>query len=360
MPMGEIDPVFIQAPEHRPKLSVKEAEGIPVIDMSPLLSSDDDSIISNTDPLAIQELVRQVGSACKEWGFFQVINHGAPLESKQRIESVGKKFFTQSLEEKKKVRRDTVKVMGYYESEHTKNVRDWKEVFDFTVEEPTLIPASIDPDDKEITQWYNHWPEYPPEMRETFQEYAHHMEKLGLKLMELIAMSLGLPSKRFHGFFKNQTSWIRLNYYPPCPNPDIVLGCGRHKDSGALTILAQDEVSGLQVRRKCDGQWVRLNPLPDAYIINVGDVIQVWCNDAYESVEHRVKLNPEKARLSYPFFLYPSHYTNVEPLEELTNEENPPKYTPYNWGKFFVTRKRSNFMKLDEENVQVANTSYHD
>lgn len=111
--------------------------------------------------------------------------------------------------------------------------------------------------------------------REAFQEYAHHMETLALKLMELIALSLGLTTKRFHGFFKDQTSWIRLNYYPPCPSPDLVLGCGRHKDSGALTVLAQDEVCGLEVKRKSDGEWVLVKPLPDAYIINVGDVIQV-------------------------------------------------------------------------------------
>jgi isopenicillin N synthase-like dioxygenase len=101
------------------------------------------------------------------------------------------------------------------------------------------------------------------------------MKTLALKIMELIALSLGLPPKRFHDFFKDETSWIRLNHYPPCPNPDIVLGCGRHKDSGALTVLAQDEVSGLEVRRKSDGEWVLVNPLPNAYIINVGDVIQV-------------------------------------------------------------------------------------
>ncbi|KEH40744.1 flavonol synthase/flavanone 3-hydroxylase [Medicago truncatula] len=347
--MVEIDQDFIQPPEHRPKLSIIEAENIPVIDLSPIL--DDSNNVKN--PLVIDELVRKIGSACKEWGFFQVINHGAPLESRQRIESVGKKFFGQKMEEKKKVRRDIVNVMGYYETEHTKNVRDWKEVFDFTVKESTLVPASIDPDDKEVTHWYNQWPEFPLEMRETFQEYAQHMKKLALKIMELIALSLGLPPKRFDDFFKDETSWIRLNHYPPCPNPDIVLGCGRHKDSGALTVLAQDEVSGLEVRRKSDGEWVLVKPLPNAYIINAGDVIQVWSNDAYESVEHRVILNAEKARLSYPFFLFPSHYTMVEPLKELTNDQNPPKYRPYNWGKFLATRKRSNFMKLDVENIQI-------
>ena len=111
--------------------------------------------------------------------------------------------------------------------------------------------------------------------REISQEYGQEMEKLAYKLMELIALSLGLPADRFHGFFKDQTSFIRLNHYPPCPTPELALGVGRHKDGGALTILAQDDVGGLEVKRKTDGEWVRVKPTPDAYIINVGDIIQV-------------------------------------------------------------------------------------
>lgn len=99
------------------------------------------------------------------------------------------------------------------------------------------------------------------------------------KLMELIALSLGLEQKTFEQFFKDDlaASFIRarLNHYPPCPSPDLALGVGRHKDTGALIVLAQDDVSGLQVKRKPDGEWVRIRPIPDTYTVNVGDVIQV-------------------------------------------------------------------------------------
>jgi isopenicillin N synthase-like dioxygenase len=111
-----------------------------------------------------------------------------------------------------------------------------------------------------------------PLTREACQEYAQEMVK---QLMELVALSLGLPGDKFHGFFKDQTSFIRLNHYPPCPSPHLALGVGRHKDDGALTILAQDNVGGLEVKRKTDGEWIRVNPTADAYIINVGDIIQV-------------------------------------------------------------------------------------
>ncbi|KAL6209707.1 hypothetical protein ACLB2K_020647 [Fragaria x ananassa] len=267
--MGEVDPAFIQDPEHRPKLSIIEAEGIPLIDLSAINYPN-----SSPDPEAIASIVREVGNACKEWGFFQVINHGVSSDKLQKIEADAKKFFPLPLKEKRKIRRDLNNVLGYFDTENTKNIRDWKEVFDFDVEDPTLVPASPDPEDDKETEWTNQWPEYPPEMREACQEYAREVEKLALKLMGLIALSLGLPEDRFKGYFKYQTTRIRLNHYPPCPSPELALGVGRHKDGGALTVLAQDDVGGLEVKRKTDGEWVRVNPTPNAYIINLGDTLR--------------------------------------------------------------------------------------
>ncbi|PON57004.1 Isopenicillin N synthase [Parasponia andersonii] len=332
----EVDPAFIQAPENRPKPTIAEARGIPLIDLSG----------------PIDHLVREIGGACGEWGFFQVINHGLPKEAHRKIESAAKEFFARPAEEKRRVRRDEVKVLGYYDTEHTKNVRDWKEVFDFTVDDPTLVPASSDPDDNQVATWTNHWPENLPGFREACEEYAQEVQKLSTKLMELIALSLGLSANRFSGYFKDQTTAIRLNHYPPCPIPHLTLGVGQHKDISVLSVLAQDDVAGLQVKRKTDGEWILVKPTPDAFIVNVGQILQVWSNDKYESVEHRVMVNSEKERLSIPFFLYPAHYTMVKPLEELTDEQNPAKYRACNWGKFFITRKGSNFRKLGVENIQ--------
>ncbi|KAL2455782.1 2-oxoglutarate (2OG) and Fe(II)-dependent oxygenase superfamily protein [Abeliophyllum distichum] len=319
--MGEIDESFIQSIEHRPKSISVEAEGIPVIDLSALNS---------------QDLVVQVGDACKNWGFFQVINHWVPSSCREKVELASRAFFRQPSEEKRKVRRDEANPMGFYDTEHTKNVRDWKQVFDFTVENPTVVPASHEPDDPELQEIVNQWPGYPPNFREACEEYAREIEKLAYKLLELISLSLGLPAEKFNGFFKNQTSFMRLNSYPICPIPHLALGVGRHKDSGALTVLAQDDVGGLEVKRKSDEEWV-----------------QVWSNDKYESVEHRVTVNSERERFSIPFFFNPSHNVMVEPLKELTTKQNPARYKPYNWGKFHTTRNISNFKKLNVENIQI-------
>lgn len=295
--MGEVDPDFIQPLEHQPKPSVLEAEGIPLIDLSPFDSQE-------SDAESLHRLVAEVGEACRKWGFFQVINHGVPSQVRDRIESASEEFFALPKEEKRKSSRDETNLFGYSDHEITKSVRDWKEIFDCTIENPTVIYASDDPDDRELKELTNQWPQYPPDLRqvplsltflyfiftininsflrklvsscrEVCEEYAAEMQKLTHKLLELIALSLGLQKDRFHGFFKHQTSFMRLNYYPSCPSPQLALGLGRHKDAGAMTVLYQDNVGGLEVKRKSDGEWIFVKPMSDAYIVNVGDLIQV-------------------------------------------------------------------------------------
>ncbi|ESW25153.1 hypothetical protein PHAVU_003G011800 [Phaseolus vulgaris] len=337
--MGNIDPAFVQSTEHRPKSKVVEVNEIPVIDLS---ESRDESLV-----------VSEIGKACEKWGFFQVINHGIPSELGKEVEIEAKKFFGRDLEEKRKVRRDEFNAMGYHDGEHTKNVRDWKEVFDYLVEDNAQVPSSYEPHDKDLRTLTNQWPQHSVDFRETMEEYSREVEKLAHRLLGLILSSLGLAADKFHGCFKNQLSMVRLNYYPPCPFPDLALGVGRHKDSSALTVLAQDDVGGLQVKRKSDGEWIPVKPCPDAFIINVGDIVQVWSNDKYESVEHRVVVNTTKERFSVPFFFFPAHHVTVKPCEELVNEQNPARFREYNYGKFFANRNRSDFKKRDVENIQI-------
>ncbi|XP_054777730.1 protein DMR6-LIKE OXYGENASE 2-like [Prosopis cineraria] len=340
--MGEIDPSFVQLPDNRPNPKTVDPDAvageIPVIDLS----------VWN------EELVQQVGSACQAWGFFQVINHGVPVELYKKVEICAKKFFEQSPEEKKKVKRDEMNPLGYYDGEHTKNVRDWKEIYDYLVKNSVQFPAFPDLQDQELRTISNRWPQYPAEFRETLEDYAGEVEKVAYRLLELVALSLGLPAQRLKGYFQDQQmSILRLNYYPPCPFPHLALGVGRHKDSGALTLLAQDDVVGLDVKRKSDGEWIPVKPLPNALVVNVADILQVWSNDKYESVEHRAVLNSEKGRISIPFFFFPDPHVVVKPLEELVNEQNPARYREYSYGKYYANRIYGDFKKREVDNLQI-------
>ncbi|PKA54316.1 Naringenin,2-oxoglutarate 3-dioxygenase [Apostasia shenzhenica] len=342
----KFDQAFVQAVEHRPKTAISEVGGIPVIDLAALDGG-------FQPPEAPKLLVAEIGAAAKDWGFFQVINHGVPAKLLEGIQSAAKGFFALPLEEKRRVKRGEGNPLGYYETEHTKNVRDWKEVFDLFVNETAENSATADSGEERTDAIRNRWPDYPPEFRSACEEYAKGLEKLAYQLLELLSLSLGLPANCLNKFFNDHTTRIRLNHYPPCPKPQLALGVGRHKDGGALTILAQDDVGGLDVRRKRDGEWVRVKPIPNSFIVNVGDIVQVWSNDEYESVEHRVSVNSERERFSIPFFFNPAFETNVRPLEELTSDENPAKYEEYNWGHFFRARRASNFKKMEKENLQI-------
>ncbi|PKA54315.1 Kinesin-like protein KIN12A [Apostasia shenzhenica] len=342
----QVDDAFIQVEEHRPKPSISVAGGIPVIDLSPLLANPIPDERDQPLPAALLGLVAELGKAFKDWGFFQVVNHGVPAVLLDRVYSAARDFFALPSEEKLRVRRGQENPVGYYDTEHTKNVRDWKEVFDFTANEPLRIDTTADSGEILTDLFWNQWPANPPDFRKACEEHTKALENLAFQLLELMSLSLGLPAKHLNDFFKEHTSFSRLNFYPPCPTPDLALGVGRHKDPGALTILAQDDVGGLDVKRKTDGEWVRVKPIPNAYIINLGDITQVWSNDEYESVEHRVSVNSERERFSFPFFFNPARETIIRPLNELTSEQNPAKYEAYNWDQFLKARNASNFKKL--------------
>eukprot|EP01018_Ginkgo_biloba_P002653 Gb_27202 [translate_table: standard] len=346
----EIDPSFVQSKEHRPKHSYtyydsSAGDRIPIIDLSLLQSC--------ADQKSLEALVFQVGKACREWGFFMVLNHGVPLDLPRRVKSAASVFYSLPLDEKRKIRRDDHNPLGYFDNELTENVRDWREVFTFVIRDAVQLPLHGEADNNEIQTLKNQWPQNPPDLREACESYAQAVEKLSFRLLELISQSLGLPTKRLNDYFSESSSFIRLNNYPACPAPQMALGVGRHKDGGGLTVLWQDEeVGGLEVRRK-DGQWVGVEPVTGSFVINVGDCMQVWSNDEYESVEHRAVVNEERQRFSIPFFFNPSHSVMVKPLAELVSVENPPKYREFNWGKFYKKRKDSNYKDLGVENLQI-------
>lgn len=175
--MGEIDPTFIQELEHRPKLAIIEAQGIPQIDLSPLVNL---SLADYNNATAIQGLVDQVHDGCKNWGFFQVINHGVPIEICEQLMSVAKKFFDQPVEEKRKVMRNEANPLGYCDTEVTKTVREWKEVFDFTAGVPMVMPTEGD----QTVEYANQWPNHPSELR--YKNTVVTIMKMPNRQLELI------------------------------------------------------------------------------------------------------------------------------------------------------------------------------
>ncbi|KAL4180300.1 hypothetical protein AMTRI_Chr13g124630 [Amborella trichopoda] len=342
-----IDASLVQPVDFRPKPDkVVHLEETPVIDFS---------ILHSPQSGNLESVISQMRKSLQEWDFFVIENHGLAPELFDNVRNAMAKFSSLPYEEKKKASRDLKNPWGYNDKDHTKNTRDWAEVLDYVVNEGFQIPANMEPDCKETVALKNLWPPNPEEFQKVCEDYGRETTKLASKLLEILALCLGLPADRLNRYFEETMTYVRLNHYPPCPSPDLALGKGPHVDASAFTLLTTDGVSGFEVRRKSDGEWVRVRPTVNSFIFVPGDIFQVWTNEKYNSLLHRVVVNSQQERFSMITVFTPSYHTLVQPLEEMVDEQDPPKYRPYKWGEFFMTRRLSNFMKLEKPVIQITN-----
>jgi isopenicillin N synthase-like dioxygenase len=288
--------------------------------------------------------------ACREWGFFQVVRHGLPEDVLIGLEGQMRAFFAQPSAVKLAVSRTAANPWGYYDQELTKNTRDWKEIYDFG------------PADEDSAVIRPQWPAALPAFRPALQAYYAACENLAFRLLAAVSVNLGMPPGHLRAAFEPApSSFVRLNYYPPCPmpeRPDGVrtptaghLGINHHTDAGALTVLLQDDQPGLEVFR--EGAWHLVEPRRDALVINIGDIVQVWSNDRYEAALHRVLANSTSARYSAPFFLNPAYQSHYAPLPSTVDAEHPARYRPINWGEFRARRAAGDYADVGDE-VQIG------
>jgi isopenicillin N synthase-like dioxygenase len=312
-------------------------DNVPVIDISGLPG----------DRVALTSLDR----ACREWGFFQIVGHGVPVALINALHWEMRRFFAQPAEAKQAIVRTADNAWGFFDHELTKNVRDCKEIFDVGPAETTGPLAGSTPQ----------WPTDLTGFKETILEHYGACESVGQRLVEAISLNLGMPANHLDGAFKpKHTSFLRLNYYPECDDaapadaPSVPtsgqLGINRHTDAGAVTVLLQDDQPGLQVFR--DETWHTIEPLAGAFVINIGDIVQVWSNNQYQAPLHRVLASGSDERYSAPFFYNPSYDTNYAPLSGVLDVD-PPCYRPINWGEFRAGRAAGDYADYGQE-IQIS------
>ncbi|KAI3949849.1 hypothetical protein MKW92_003313 [Papaver armeniacum] len=138
-------------------------------------------------------------------------------------------------------------------------------------------------------------------LREALEAYSSGSKTLTMILLGKMAKALRMDADEMEELFTDCLQRMKMNYYPPCPKPQQVLGLLPHTDAGALSIVLQlNETEGLQIRK--DGKWVPVKPIPGALLVNIGDMIEILSNGAYRSMEHRVIINPTMERLSIATF----------------------------------------------------------
>eukprot|EP00262_Sarcandra_glabra_P015923 TRINITY_DN5021_c0_g1_i1.p1 TRINITY_DN5021_c0_g1~~TRINITY_DN5021_c0_g1_i1.p1 ORF type:complete len:336 (+),score=37.15 TRINITY_DN5021_c0_g1_i1:76-1083(+) len=262
-------------------------------------------------------VVHEVSKASREWGIFQVVNHGVPVEVIQKLQSVGKEFFELPLEEKKKYSMvpgsGSIEGYGTKLQKEVEGKKGWVDFLFHNIWPPSRIDNRF-------------WPKTPESYREANEEYAKHLLSVVNELMRDFSLGLGLDGNAVKEALGGDTLeyLLKINYYPPCPRPDLALGVVAHTDMSAVTILVPNEVAGLQVFK--DDHWFDAKYIPNALVVHIGDQLEILSNGKYKSVLHRTTVNKEKTRMSWPVFCSPSGEQVIGPLPQFVDNENPAKF----------------------------------
>ena len=310
---------------------------IPVIDISRL---DDDP-----------RTLRQIHEACRDWGFFQIVGHDVPADLLHAMHAGMRAFFSLPDDAKRAIERTATNSWGFFDRELTKNTRDWKQIFD----------VGPDETDGPLAGSVAQWPRDLPGFKGTIEAFYAACEALSFRMLGAISRCLQMPSTHLDAAFApRHSSFLRLNYYPICDAPAAPetplggagqFGINHHTDSGAVTILLQDDQPGLQVYRR--NTWTLVEPNPDALVVNIGDVVQVWSNDRYPAALHRVIANSTTERYSAPFFFNPAPNADYAPLPSVLSESEPAHYRPINWGEFRASRTAGDYADYGAE-IQIS------
>jgi isopenicillin N synthase-like dioxygenase len=292
---------------------------IPVVDVAPLIDG---------NAAQAERTVAALARACSDIGFIYVRNHGVPRDIVARMAVQAKLFFARPMDRKMEIVLDQ-RMRGYlplnyrsYEGEARAGTSH-QEGFWIGHERPL---SAADP-----LVGPNQWPEGLPELKPTMLEYRAAVEDLSRMLQRGFALALGLAPDFFKALFSAPNSRLKLNHYPPqdAPQADNDIGVVPHSDSGGFTILWQDDNGGLEVQSK-SGEWVGAPPIDDTFVINLGNVMQIWTNGRFSSTPHRVINRFGRDRYSVPLFVNPDSGIGIEPLIGPPT----PDFLPFRYGDY--------------------------
>ncbi|XP_054811147.1 gibberellin 2-beta-dioxygenase 8-like [Prosopis cineraria] len=291
----DYEPLFLEACKKllESSLDTRTTDMIPVEISTCDLPVIDLGRLNSTDHVEREECKKEIIEAAKQWGFFQVVNHGISQQLLQRLLSEQMKVFHRPFAQKS---QETSTSFNY----------KWGN------------PFATNPRQLSWSEAFHVLPHGPPNMadhhhqclRSMTEAFARKAGPLAQRLAEILGEELNMKSRYFRENCLPNTSFIRLNRYPPCPIPKHVFGFLPHSDSTFLTILFQDQVGGLQLLR--DGTWVGVKPNPHSLLVNIGDLFQVLSNGVYRSIRHRVAAAQKVERFSVAYFYNPSHDAVIE------------------------------------------------
>lgn len=186
---------------------------------------------------------------------------------------------------------------------------DYKEVFDCGFELPADDPMA----DLRVYA-PNLWPDGMPEFRDTIEAYYEAALGASMRILRAVAKAVEMPSDFFDDKFDRPMALLRGNWYPPRPTTagPRDYGIAPHTDYGCLTLLATDGQPGLEVQGRA-GSWIPVGAPPGEFVINFGEMLEMWTDGRVKATPHRV-IGGAEERISVPLFFNPNCDANVAPV----------------------------------------------
>lgn len=299
-----------------------------------------------------QTIAKVVRDTAENTGFFYIRNHGISKETVNAALKQAQTFFSQPTEKKALVSQEYSDFHNGWAQRRTTHVSpsesiDHKESFTFRYDpkyDPQQKAGDVVPED--VKKWLQCeefvWENtgHLPNFKQDVLAYWQSCLTLSRNMIKIFALALDLPEEYFKEIVAHPGSDGVLNYYPKNTAPRgeaIDVGIGAHTDLQCFTLLWQDNVGGLQVLTK-DGQWVKVPPIPDTFVVNIGDFLMRLSNDRFKSTVHRVYNYAEEDRYSMPFFFGFNFNEKCSVLPSCTDENNPPRYEPISCGEWVRIR----------------------
>ena len=312
-------------------------QSLPVVDVAGL---------SSPDATVRARAAAALGQATREAGFFYAVGHGVPEPVIAPLIAQARAFFALPIERKMAhYIGHSVNHRGYVpegEEVFYGGARDRKEAFDLGLDLPLDDPAvragtpMLGP---------NVWPELAG-FKSSVDAYYRAAFAFGRRLLRGFALALGLAEDALDGFVTKPPSQLRLVHYPYDPQPGQVgAGIGAHTDYECFTILLTT-APGLEV---CNGRgdWIQAPPVEGAFVVNIGDLLEIWSNGEFVATSHRVR-KVQEDRYSFPLFFCCDYHTEIAPLPPFVTADRPARYAPVRGGEHLYAQTLQSFEYLKQ------------
>jgi len=310
-------------------MAVKNLEevtrAIPVIDVGPAFRG---------EPGGLDGVAAEVRRASEQVGFFYIAGHGAPQAIIDAAFAASREFHAMPVAEKQALRINENNIGYLPVNESIQGASKVHRATRPNYNESFFISHDRGPEHPDVAaglplRGMNQWPDAHDAMRTAMVRYFTTMERVGERLLPVLARALELPADWFASFFQDEAHInLRFLHYPPQEtDDDEQFGQGPHTDNSFITMLAREDVPGLAVGLP-NGEWLAPPVIDGTFLVNLGNMMKRWSNDRFLSTPHGVLNDLGKDRYSIAFFYSPTVGAKIECVPTCVSAENPARYEP--------------------------------